>query len=175
MNLKNLIAIAVLVLGIVSIMMYKLITLAALEVLIESYFSVQQIETSLLAEKLQTADSTGFLIFDTRRRDEYERSHLRTAIRVEPEMAAEAFIENNRKQIPGKQLIFYCSVGGRSSIFAERVKDKALALQAKSILNLRGGIFRWYNDGYPVFNAFGETDDIHPYNVIWEKLVKQRQ
>ncbi|MCF8063345.1 MAG: hypothetical protein K9M82_12565 [Deltaproteobacteria bacterium] len=54
------------------------------------------------------------------------------------------------------------------------IRVEALAAGALSVLNLRGGLFRWYNEGHPVVDAQGETDDIYPFGPDWEHLVEKR-
>jgi hypothetical protein len=46
---------------------------------------------------------------------------------------------------------------------------------SKSSRNLRGGIFRWYNEGKPVVDASGMTDDIHKFDPIWGMMVERRR
>ena len=109
-----------------------------------------------------------------RKKDEYEVSRLAQAIRVDPDMSAKAFADKYGSLLTEKNVVFYCSVGYRSSIFLERVEASATTAGARSLANLRGGIFRWYNKGYPVVNARGETDEVHPYDRIWGRLLKKR-
>ena len=85
------------------------------------------------------------------------------------------FFEQFGATIKGKQLLFYCSVGYHSSHFATRVQQKALQRGAHSVANLKGGIFRWYNEGNPVVNQNGPTEDIHPFNEEWGTLLERRQ
>ena len=60
-------------------------------------------------------------------------------------------------------IVAYCSVGYRSSVFAER-------LQRAGYLNVRqldGGIFQWANEGRPL--AGGKV--VHPYNARWGRYL----
>jgi len=63
-----------------------------------------------------------------------------------------------------KQIIVYCSVGRRSSIFAERVQADMLANGALSVSNLERGIFGWHNESRALVDARGATDAVHPYD-----------
>ena len=137
-------------------------------------YDVQNITAEELNLKLSSKEAGGILIFDTRQREEYDTSHIQKAIHVVPDMSAGIFIKNHGQRIQGKTLIFYCSVGVRSSLFIERVRESVLREGAVSLSNLQGGIFRWYNDGYPVVNLEGETDDIHTYDDEWGRFVRPR-
>ena len=153
---------------------YFLVTLNLLEKWIDGYFSIPQIEATELNRQLQNSDSLNILIFDVRTLEEFERSHLKFAVRLNPDMTGAEFKAAFGGHAARKQLIFYCSVGVRSSILAERVKKILPPAQNKEILNLRGGIFHWYNEGFPVQRHNGKTDDIHPYDIFWGKLLERR-
>jgi rhodanese-related sulfurtransferase len=149
-------------------------TLENIEKQIEEEHRITHLDVSEVKEKISSADSLNYLLFDTREKEEYQKSHVRSAIWIDPDMQANEFIQKYGAQIRGKHLVFYCSVGKRSSIFAEQVNAKVLEGGASSLANLRGGIFRWYNNGYAVFNDAGTTDEIHPYNRYWGQLIKKR-
>ncbi len=114
------------------------------------------------------------VLFDTRTREEYERSHLENAENVDPDMRAETFMQTYGDRIPDRTVVFYCSVGQRSSEFLQRVLESCRTAGARECYNLRGGIFRWYNEGLPVFDSRGETHDIHGYNPLWSMMVERR-
>jgi rhodanese-related sulfurtransferase len=113
------------------------------------------------------------LVFDVREPDEFAVSHLPGAIRVAPDTAAEQFMHDYGSRLEGVTPIFYCSVGKRSTALAEAV----VAYTNKQALpvipvNLRGGIFRWHNEGKPLQNSQGATDQVHPYSWYWRRLLK---
>jgi len=56
----------------------------------------------------------------------------------------------------------------------ERVRKNAFDAGAVSVANLRGGIFRWYNEKRPLYNGLGKTDTVHYNNQFWGKLLKKR-
>lgn len=71
-------------------------------------------------------------------------------------------------------MVFYCSVGYRSSTMVERISAAAHHSGARSVLNLRGGIFRWYSEARDVYDIDGEiTDDVHPYSDLWGRLISR--
>jgi rhodanese-related sulfurtransferase len=141
---------------------------------LEMKYDVPNITYTEFNEKLNSKEVADILIFDTREEEEFEMSHIQSAVYVNPDMSIDRFIKAFGNAIKEKHLIFYCSVGDRSSNFIERVWEQALKEGAASLSNLRGGIFRWYNEGLPVYKGKHETDDIHPYDEAWGKLVKER-
>src|SRR5262245_43230845 len=153
---------------------YAQLSLDLLENVVESKFPILHLTWQDLKREIQSADSSRYVLFDTRARAEYQTSHIRSAIQVDPQLPAADFIRVYGDTLKGKDVVFYCSVGYRSSIFALRVEAEALKAGARSIANLRGGIFRWYNEANPVVDAHGETDEIHPYDSMWGMLVRER-
>lgn len=149
-------------------------TLDTVEKLIEKSHPIPNISVDAFFAKMASADSVDYLIFDARETEEFRRSHLKNAVRVSPGIAPEDFLKKFGDQIAGKKVVFYCSVGARSSALAEKILQNVPTI-ADSVMNLRGGIFRWHNRGYPVYDAHGQTDDVHPYNFFWGKLLKTRR
>jgi rhodanese-related sulfurtransferase len=147
--------------------------LTVVETAIELAHPVRHITADTLAIRL-IPDSNGTLLFDVRRLEEYETSHLADAIHIDPEISVETFLERYGATVAGRNLVFYCSVGYRSSFLLERVQKQATAAGALSLANLRGGIFRWYNSGHTVVDQDGITDRIHPYDGIWGRLIEPR-
>ncbi len=116
------------------------------------------------------------ILFDVREPSEYNVSHLKGAVRVDPDMTADDFIENFSNVTAGKTVIFYCSVGQRSSSFANRVQDLLMSSGARAAYNLEGGIFQWHNDHRLLFNNSAEpTLYVHPYDSIWGRMIENRE
>lgn len=120
-------------------------------------------------------ESHDVLLFDVRRPEEYQMSRIEGGVRVSPKMTAQEFIAQYGHSIKNKNLIFYCSVGYRSSEFIQRIEKMAIEKGAKTINNLQGGIFRWYNEQHRVINDNGVTDDMHPSDESWADLINKRQ
>ncbi|MBF0276613.1 MAG: rhodanese-like domain-containing protein [SAR324 cluster bacterium] len=137
-------------------------------------FSIPQIDAGELKKALQSDRRSQYIFFDTRLQEEFQTSHLPEAIQIDPEMEPEVFFKIYGHLLSDKEVIFYCSVGYRSSKFAETVSPAAEKRGAKSVSNLKGGIFRWYNAGYAVVDKNGITDAIHPYNEEWGSLIELR-
>lgn len=148
--------------------------LALLERTIALKHSVPQLTVDSLATRLATADSVGLLLLDVRSPDEFAISHIRGAVRVDPDITADKFVRLFGTSVKDQQLVFYCSVGYRSSILLERVQQQALDAGAISLTNLRGGIFRWYNERRPLYDQAGPVDTVHRYDAFWGRLLQKR-
>lgn len=150
-------------------------TLSAIEALVARTHPVPTIDHNELQQKLAQKSTQPVVLFDIRSAEEYATGHLPGAIRVDSDMPAHQFVTSYADSFRGRQAVFYCSVGSRSSIFIERVDSLARQAGARELENLRGGIFRWYNEGLPVFDAKGPTDRVHPYHAFWGRLLIQRR
>lgn len=109
-----------------------------------------------------------FKILDTRKKEEYDVSHLKNAIWV----GYKSFEQNLvTKKIPNKNtaIIVYCSIGVRSEDIGEKLQKAGYT----NVKNLYGGIFEWKNQGNTVYNNnTTETDSVHTFNKHWGKLLK---
>lgn len=108
---------------------------------------------------------TDFTILDTRKRKEFEVSHLPNAIWV-----GEKFDMENLAQVDqGKPIVVYCSVGVRSENYGEDLIEAGF----NSVFNLYGSIFSWKDAGFVVEDMGGNaTDQIHVYSRKWGKYLK---
>ena len=141
--------------------------------MIERTHRVENLATDELAAMLAGAEPP--LLFDVRTAGEYEKSRIATAVRVDPDTGLDDFAARYAALLAGRDLVLYCSVGQRSSELLKRVESVCGKAGAKSCRNLRGGIFRWYNEGRPVVDASGETDDIDTYDPLWAMMVERRR
>lgn len=151
------------------------LVLSALEKTISTQFEVPHLAWQNLKASLSASDSTRYVLFDTRPAEEYHVSHLPHAIQVDPLLPPEQFLALYGDSLKNKNVVFYCSVGYRSSQFLQRVHKKLAEKGVVAAFNLQGGIFRWYNEGNLVVDAHGPTDKVHPYDKIWGALVKKRK
>ncbi len=136
--------------------------------LTERYADVVHISTHELAG--MTPEEV--VLFDVRKQSEYDVSRIDGAVRVAPSVSASAFLDDHAEAIRGKSVIFYCSVGERSSRLAERVMSRNPDTTA--IYNLAGGIFKWHNEYKDVIAAQGSTTAIHPFNRKWGRLLERQ-
>jgi len=112
------------------------------------------------------------LLLDAREAEEFAVSRIEGAVRVSPKGSlAKAGL--GTAELSGKRVVVYCSVGWRSSIWADRNREALLEAGAASVANLRGGIFSWHNAGLGLRSETGATVLVHPYDKTWGKLVER--
>ena len=126
----------------------------------------------LSADDFLKLEKSDILLLDIREREEYAVSRIPGALRVDPSASAESAL-TQFGDVTGKEVVVYCSVGRRSSIFAEREQTVLMKMGAASVSNLEHGIFGWHNDRRELIDANGKTDAVHPYNEIWKRYVKR--
>ncbi len=114
------------------------------------------------------------LIFDVREYDEYAVSHLKNAIQMDPNTKLREFLEAYSDELSNKTIVFYCSVGERSSRLAAKYKHSLEAQGAKEVYNLVGGLFQWHNEKRELMQENTETTLIHPYNRSWGRLLDDK-
>lgn len=114
----------------------------------------------------------GPIVLDVREVDEFNVSHLPGAIRIDPKASPQAVMDTIKTQnLSGRVVVFYCSVGERSSRMAKKAKALLIASGAKKVHNLRGGIFAWHNEQRALTDASGATEFVHPFSETWGRLV----
>jgi len=114
------------------------------------------------------------LLLDVREPSEFAVSHLAGARRVDPDASLESILATTG-MVAGKSIIFYCSVGARSSELGHRVQERLIGLGANSVANLSGGIFRWHNDERLLVNGRGSTNLVHGYSAYWGQLIRRKE
>lgn len=129
--------------------------------------------THVTPSELNTDDKS-IILFDVREADEFAVSHIKGAVRVDPSLKAEAFISQFKQDWTGKKVVFYCSVGQRSSMMAAETQATLKEQGAAQVVNLEKGIFGWHNQSLPLTNENGQTDRVHPYNAYWGRLVNRK-
>jgi rhodanese-related sulfurtransferase len=149
---------------------------AALEVIhqrIEKKFpDVKHLSASAF-EEIST-DPDNIVVFDVREKSEFEVSHLDGAIQVDPDIRRSTFNQLYGESLSGKTVVFYCSVGRRSSVLADRVSDDLTENGSEEVYSLQYGIFGWHNERRALINESVNTDFVHPYSYRWSKLLERR-
>jgi rhodanese-related sulfurtransferase len=148
--------------------------LAALEDRLERRFDdVVHLTLDELA-LMQIDASAAPILIDVRPEREFAVSHLAGAIRIAPNASAKE-VEDALKVIAvGRPVVFYCSVGYRSSRLAERAQERLSKAGIDEIYNLRGGVFAWHNKSWPLVNQDGATDYVHPYDRWRRKYIVRK-
>lgn len=134
------------------------------------YPGVQMIEQTEL-EGLLVADRSDLspVIIDARARSEYAVSHLPGARSLPVDTAEKGAIEPVLRDLRGRPVVVYCSVGYRSAHLAELLLEKGVT----SVQNLRGGIFRWAEGGRPLESDAGKrVTVVHPYDRTWGVMLR---
>lgn len=124
----------------------------------KKYPSIASISTEVLKQKLERQDV--ITIIDVRESNEFNISHLPKAINATDSTLIELPLETT--------IIVYCSVGLRSAKFAENLNKRGYT----DVFNLRGSIFEWANNDYPLKRGNQTVTVVHPYNKKWGSLVK---
>ncbi len=143
--------------------------------LLRQYPDLAHFSAEILRDQMAAADGVDTLLFDVRKEKEYRVSHLKGAIRLDPALSGPAFWQQYGAMAAGKELVFYCSVGRRSSAMADRVMDSMPASGEAKIYNLEGGIFKWHNQQFPLFNEEGLTAFVHPYSWLWQRYLVHKE
>ena len=108
-------------------------------------------------------------IFDTRKKEEYDVSHIENA----KFLGYDDFTPERIQDIPkDAKIILYCSIGYRS----EKIGEKLSSLGYSNVYNLYGSIFEWINQGNVIVDKDGNpTKKIHTYNKQWSKWVDEKK
>ncbi|MEL6289767.1 MAG: rhodanese-like domain-containing protein [Pseudomonadota bacterium] len=138
----------------------------------ERYSAVQHMSGAELAAQLRDARAREeIVLFDVREAEEFAVSRLNGAERIEPGVWTSSFMRAHGDRIRGKTVVFYCSVGARSSYAASYLADDLKAAGATRVVNLEGGIFAWHNAARPLADKHGATRFVHPYDAKWGRYV----
>lgn len=136
-----------------------------------TYKHVRHLAPEAVAARL--SGRSDLVLFDVREASEYEVSRIPGATRVNPHVLAQTFFAQHGAALAGKTVIFYCSVGVRSSRLAGRLTEGLHRLGAAKIYNLSGGIFRWHNEQNALVNSRGATSHVHPFDDGWGRYVSR--
>lgn len=106
-----------------------------------------------------------FTILDTRKKPEFQVSHLPNAIWV-----GEKLNKKDLKKIPNdKPIVVYCTVGIRSEDFGEELLKDGF----EKVYNLYGSIVSWKDAGNDVVDNDGNTTEkVHVFSKEWERYLK---
>ena len=166
-------SVLVVLLTVVTMMLLLKSPLVSIHRVIErDYKSVAHISAAHFSQ----LNSNEVVIFDVREPEEFLVSHIAGAIQVAPNIEPSAFIDEYGGLLKGKSVVFYCSVGRRSSKLTNKLGDTLSQYGASSSQNLIGCIFSWVNQGRELISS-GQlvTTKVHPYNEFWGRLVDNKQ
>ncbi|MGB3590435.1 MAG: rhodanese-like domain-containing protein [Nonlabens sp.] len=108
---------------------------------------------------------TEYQILDTRKKSEYEVSHLPGAIWV-----GQSYRRSRIKMLDATTpIVVYCTVGVRSEDYGERLLKAGFT----QVYNLYGSIFSWKDAGYNLVDGNNlPTDAVHIFSHEWGKYLK---
>ena len=124
--------------------------------------------------KTKLASGKPPLLVDVREDTEFNVSHLQGAIHIRPDIPIADAKAILLPLVDGREVVFYCSSGLRSSVVATEVQDDLIKSGATAVFNLRGGVFSWHNAYGALVDSRGNTDVVHPVSDAWGKLLDRR-
>jgi len=125
------------------------------------YISVEELKMRQTNEEV--------LLLDTREQNEFDVSHIPSAIFVGYSGFSS---EKITEEIQDKDatIVVYCSLGIRSEVIGEKLKKAGFT----KVYNLYGGIFEWKNRDYAVVDASEEeTENVHICSKAWGKWLEK--
>ncbi len=128
---------------------------------------VQWIERAELARWREDSSRPQPLVLDARTAPEYQVSHLRDAVLMDPRRPTLRPLAGRAKDVP---IVVYSSVGYRGA----RLSHWLLAQGYSNVRDLSGSLFQWANEDRPVFREGRPTTEIHPYDRRWGLLLDSR-
>lgn len=141
------------------------LTWRAVEHMIATDFpNVPSISTDSLAEHLSDEAAPRLVLLDARSPEEYAVSHLPGARRVDPYTDAYPALDT---LAPSTPIVVYCSVGYRSAGVVQTLRKQGFT----NVANLEGSLFRWANEGRPVYRGNRAVTAVHPYDTSWGQLL----
>lgn len=144
------------------------------EEILKQHPTVSHISANQLEDLLNDTPEQ-IVLFDVREKPEFEVSHIKGAIQIDPEMTGQEFLGRYGDSIQNRKVIFYCSVGYRSSNMAENFLNQSSNHSSMDVLNLRYGLFGWHNQERGLVRGNTSTNLIHPYNFWWGRLIERRE
>ena len=124
----------------------------------KQFADVEHLLTDGMAAMLNRPD---VVIFDVREPGEHAVSRIPGAVHVDPGIWSRDFLKQHAAALKGKTVVFYCSVGVRSSKLAGRVQSELRRTGASKVYNLQGGNFPVAQRGARPRRRPGCDDAVH--------------
>jgi len=84
------------------------------------------------------------IILDVRTPNEYKRGHLHHSVLIPVQALQNRYQELGTDK--AREILIYCATGNRSTVASKILIDNGF----KHIVNMRGGIYDWHKNNYPV-------------------------
>lgn len=111
-------------------------------------------------------------VIDVREPEEFALSHLPGAIRVDPDITADAFIADIVPRLGRRGAAFVCSVGIRSARLLAALDWDLIDEAGGPAACLAGGLFRWVGEHRDLVDQTGRpTREVHPKDAAWGELL----
>ena len=133
----------------------------------EAFPEVPQISTQRLAAMRADDTAPDVVLLDARSAAEFKVGHLPGAVLANNTRMALRALEASD---PARTVVVYCSVGYRSSRLAEKLRARGI----ENVFNLEGSLFRWANEGRPLYRGDERVYEAHPYDKEWGQLLDER-
>ncbi len=143
-------------------------TMHDVEAAVARLLPVPEITAAELARRIAAGER--ILLLDVREPAEYAQSRIPGALRVPPGAPADMVLAEYGARMAGATVVFYCAVGWRSGLMLQGLRQAAAEAPAASLLNLRGGIFRWHAEGRSLELGTGAAG-VHPFDSAWGRLL----
>eukprot|EP00049_Salpingoeca_infusionum_P015819 m.311271 g.311271 ORF g.311271 m.311271 type:complete len:182 (+) comp15953_c0_seq3:1756-2301(+) len=143
---------------------------AVLSMIRSKFPSVKQMSTDELGKQMELEVPQKPIVVDVRKPEEFAVSRIPGAHHVAPKDtdACTALLEREQ-YTHGTPVVFYCSLGYRSSQLAQMMQDTMPDAPKDDFCNLEGSIFKWANEGRPLSASDSDAavDKVHPYAFTW--------
>ena len=111
------------------------------------------------------------VLVDVRTAPEFGVSRLAGAVRLTTAKDVTDYVRQDSSQAI-ELVLLYCAIGVRSSALAAQLVREPNWLPGIAVTNLRGGIFRWQQDGRPLVDDRGPVMAVHPFSWRWAHLAR---
>jgi rhodanese-related sulfurtransferase len=128
---------------------------------------VQWIDRAELSRWREDSSRPQPLVLDARTKVEYQVSHLRDAVYIDPGRPSDRPLAGRPKDAP---IVLYSSVGYRSARVALWLGGQGYSY----VKNLAGSLFQWADEDRSVFRDGRPTLEENPYDGRWGLLLESR-
>ena len=132
---------------------------------VRKFPDVRSIDAADLARWREDPGRAQPVVLDARTQAEYDLSHLKDAVRIDP---YRPLLRPLRGMPKDTALVLYSSVGYRGTRVAAWLARQGYT----KVANLDGGLFRWANDDRPMFHEGRPTVKVHPYDERWGLMLE---
>ncbi len=134
---------------------------------VRKFPQVKWVDGAELARWREDPGRASPVLLDARTADEYAVGHLAGAARIDP---YRPLLRPLRGFPKDTAIVVYSSVGYRGARVASWLAGQGYG----GVYNLEAGLFRWANEGRPMFRGDRPILEVHPYDPNWGLLLESR-